>query len=366
LNAAEKIHRRLREKGCWHVSDTLRQLADLVGGKFCGNGDLVVHAARPIGEASTGDITFIDNEKHAHYLHNCRASAVVVPAALPVAGVNAIQVGDPLGAFVTIVQYLQGKGDAAPHGIDPRACVHPTVQLGETPSIHEFASIGAGSIIGARCRIHAGAVIGKGCRLGDDVTIFPNAVLYDGTLVGHRSIIHACSVIGADGFGYRFQQGKHVKIPQLGYVDIAEDVEIGACTTIDRGTFGPTRIGAGTKIDNLVQVAHNCQIGKHNLLISQMGIAGSSSTGDYVIIAGQAGIVDHVHIGDRAVIGAQAGVTKEVAVGAHMLGAPAVPEREAKRMLMTLEKLPELRRDVQALKQQLRSNDPPQVEKKAG
>src|SRR5581483_11593935 len=144
---------------------------------------------------------------------------------------------------------------------------------------------------------------------------------------------HSNTVIGADGFGYRMQGGRHLKVPQLGHVEIGSDVEIGACTTIDRGTFQATRIGAGSKIDNLVQVAHNCQVGRHNLLVSQVGIAGSSSTGDYVVIAGQVGIVDHVHIGDRAVIGAKAGVTKDIAPGERMLGAPATPEREQKRIM---------------------------------
>src|SRR5205807_7090811 len=154
-------------------------------------------------------------------------------------------------------------------------------------------------------------------------TIYANAVLYEGTILGDRVIIHATALLGADGFGYRFQNGKHVKVPQLGNVQIGDDCEIGACATIDRGTFMTTRIGAGTKIDNLVQVAHNCQVGRHNLFVSQMGIAGSSSTGDYVVIAGQAGVVGHIHIGAGAVIGGKAAVTKEVPAGQRVLGSPA-------------------------------------------
>jgi UDP-3-O-[3-hydroxymyristoyl] glucosamine N-acyltransferase len=172
-------------------------------------------------------------------------------------------------------------------------------------------------------------------------------------VLGSRVIVHANAVIGADGFGYRFQNGRHVKVPQLGGVEIGDDVEVGACTTIDRGTFQATRIGEGTKIDNLVQVAHNCRVGRHNILISQIGIAGSCSTGDYVTIAGQAGLADHVHIGDRVMIGARAGVTKDIPAGERWLGAPATPEREQKRILMTLEKLPEMRRDLQQIKRRL-------------
>jgi UDP-3-O-[3-hydroxymyristoyl] glucosamine N-acyltransferase len=212
-------------------------------------------------------------------------------------------------------------------------------------------------VIGARCRIYSGVAIGARCRLGDDVTLYPNAVLYAGTILGNRVTVHANAVLGADGFGYRTQNGRHVKVPQLGHVEIGDDCEVGACTTIDRGTFAATRVGEGTKIDNLVQIGHNCQIGRHNLFVSQMGIAGSSSTGDYVVVAGQAGIVDHVHIGERAMIGAQAGVTKEVPPGLRVLGSPATPEREQKRALMTMERLPEMRKDIQRIKQQLSMSD---------
>jgi UDP-3-O-[3-hydroxymyristoyl] glucosamine N-acyltransferase len=187
--------------------------------------------------------------------------------------------------------------------------------------------------------------------------LFPNVVLYDGTVLGNRVMIHANSVLGADGFGYRLHDGRHIKVPQLGNVEIGDDVEIGACTTIDRGTFQATRIGAGTKIDNLVQIAHNCSVGRHNLLVSQMGMAGSSTTGDYVIVAGQVGIVGHVRIGHRAVIGAQAGVTKDVPADQQMLGSPATPVREQKRILVTLEKLPEIRRDLRRIKQHLGLSD---------
>jgi UDP-3-O-[3-hydroxymyristoyl] glucosamine N-acyltransferase len=335
------------------VSITIQQLAELVQGQVCGDASLVIHAARPLGEARAGDVTFVENEKHAALLPSCRASAVVAPLKLPVTDRTSIRVADPLAAFVTIVRHLQGHAEPSPHGIDPQAHVHPTVQLGPHASVFPFVTIGEGSVIGARCRLHSGVVIGRHCRLGDDVVLYPNAVLYDGSILGHRVIVHANAVLGADGFGYRLQEGRHVKVPQLGHVEIGDDVEIGACTTIDRGTFQATRVGAGTKIDNLVQVAHNVQLGRHNLLVSQMGIAGSSTTGDYVVVAGQVGIVDHVHIGDRVLIGAKAGVTKDVPSGERMLGAPATPEREQKRILMSLEKLPEMRRDLRRVKHQL-------------
>lgn len=339
------------------MSTTLRQLADLVHGRVLGDESLVIQRARPLSEAQSGDITFIENEKYAHQLEQCQASAVVASATLSANGLPLIQVADPLTAFVAIFAHLQGYEEPAAHGIDPLASIHSSVQIGERPSIFPFVRIGEGTTIGARCVLHGGVVIGRNCQLGDDVTLFPNAVIYDRTVLGHRVIIHANAVIGADGFGYRLNNGRHVKVPQLGNVEIGNDVEVGACTTIDRGTFQATRVGEGTKIDNLVQIGHNCRIGKHNCLISQVGIAGSSSTGDYVVVAGQVGITDHVHIGDGSTIGAKAGVTKDVPPGQRMLGAPATPEREQKKILIMLERLPEMRKDLQRVKQQLGIED---------
>jgi UDP-3-O-[3-hydroxymyristoyl] glucosamine N-acyltransferase len=336
----------------------VRELAQLVHGRLVGDGEIEIRGARTLEEAGPGDITFIEDAKHAKQLLTTRASAVVAGESLPVNGHVVIQVSDPLLAFVDIVRRLDGRPEQCPAaGIDPDARVDASAQVGEGTGIQAFAKIGPEAVIGVRCRIYSGVVIGRGCRLGDDVTLYPNAVLYDWTRVGNRVIVHANAVLGADGFGYRLREGRHVKVPQLGRVEIEDDVEIGACTTIDRGTFGETRIGAGTKIDNLVQIGHNCRIGRHNVFISQMGIAGSSTTGDYVVVAGQVGIVGHIQIGTGAMIGGQAGVTKDVPAGAHMLGSPATPEREQKRILMTLERLPEIRRDLRKIKQHLGMTD---------
>jgi UDP-3-O-[3-hydroxymyristoyl] glucosamine N-acyltransferase len=335
------------------VNLTVKQLADLVQGTVHGDGNIAIRAARALHDAQPGDITFVADDKHAALLHQTRASAAVVPPSVPANGLPLICVADPLNAFLVIVRHLRGEVAPRPQGIDPRAFVHPSAVVGEGASVQAFACVGEGTVIGARCRIHSGVAIGRHCRLGDDLTVYPNAVIYDDIVVGNRVIIHGNAVIGADGFGFRTHGGKHVKMPQLGHVEIGDDVEVGACTTIDRGTFEPTRIGAGTKIDNLVQVAHNCQVGKHNLFVSQMGIAGSSTTGDFVVIAGQVGVTDHVHIGSGAIIGAKAGVTKDVPAGQRMLGTPATPEREQKRILMTLEKLPEMRRDLRRILQHL-------------
>jgi UDP-3-O-[3-hydroxymyristoyl] glucosamine N-acyltransferase len=346
------------------VHVTVGELAELVGGKVHGDSSLTVCAARAIHEAGPDDVTFVESERNARFLRDCRAGVAVVPPALAARRaelgaepLTVIAVDDPLGAFVAVVRRLHGLPERPPHGIDPLAFVHPTARVGPDASIYPFAAVGEGSTLGARCQVHSGAVIGRNCRLGDDVVLYPHAVLYDGTVLGDRVILHAHAVIGADGFGYRFQDGRHVKVPQLGCVEVGDDVEVGAATTIDRGTFQATRIGAGTKIDNLVMVGHNCTIGRHNLLVGQAGIAGSCTTGDYVVLAGQAGVADHIHISDRAVIGAQAGLMNDVPAGQRMLGTPARPERDAKRMMLCLERLPELARDVRAIRRRLGLTD---------
>jgi UDP-3-O-[3-hydroxymyristoyl] glucosamine N-acyltransferase len=331
------------------VSIPVRQLAELVRGALHGDGDVVIRAARPLHQAEAGDITFLDRAQQVAKLQACRASAVVVPAGITVPGPTLIQVAEPLSAFIAIALRLHAKPPEPARGVDARAAVHASVRFGAEPSVDAFAAIGANTVIGARCRVHAGVVIGRDCRLGDDVVLHPHVVLYDAAILGDRVIIHANCVIGADGFGYRQQIGKHVKVPQLGNVEIGADVEIGACTTIDRATFGATRIGPGTKIDNLVQVAHNCVIGSHNLLCAQTGIAGSSSTGHYVVMGGQAGVADHVHVGDGAMIAAQSGAISDVAAKEKVFGMPARPAREQMRLLALVRRLPEMQQELQRL-----------------
>jgi UDP-3-O-[3-hydroxymyristoyl] glucosamine N-acyltransferase len=357
------------------VQVTVQQLAALVQGEVHGDGGRPIHAARALNEAGPQDVTFVETDRHARHLKQCRAGAAVVPTELapdkigPSADgqpLTLIRVPDPLTAFVAIVRHLHGQPEPAPHGIDRLASVHPTATVGPGASLFPFACVGEGSTLGARCQVHSGAVVGRKCRLGDDVILYPNAVLYDGTVLGDRVIVHANAVLGADGFGYRVQGGRHVKVPQLGSVALGDDVEIGACTTIDRGTFQVTRVGAGTKIDNLVMVGHNCQIGRHNLFVSQVGVAGSCSTGDYVVLAGQVGVADHVHIQDGAQIGARSGVMRDVPGGERFLGAPARPEGEEKRILLSLDRLPALSRDVRQIKRHLGLASPPGEEKAAG
>jgi UDP-3-O-[3-hydroxymyristoyl] glucosamine N-acyltransferase len=328
---------------------TLAELAALVDGQVVGDGQLMISGAATVRDAEPGQITLVDQAEKAHLLEQCRAAAVVTPHGFVPNGLSAIQVGDVHQAFALIVSHFCPRRETKRTGISPLAVVSPTATIGKDVDVSPFATIGDGVTIGDGSTIHSGVQIMAGSQVGQQVTIFPNAVLYENTIVGSRCLIHANAVLGAYGFGYGFVNGRHVLSAQLGNVVLGDDVEIGAGTTIDRGTYGPTVIGEGTKIDDSVMVAHNCRIGRHNMLCSQVGVAGSTTTGDYVVMAGQVGVRDHVHIGDRAVLGAMAGVTNDVPAGARMIGIPATPERDQKIKQAAFSKLPEMRRQLKQL-----------------
>ncbi len=332
---------------------TLAELAQRVRGTLRGDGAKKIADARPFRTAGGADISFLAAELHTKDLEACQAGALFAKPGESLNGRPIIEVADPQAAFQEVYLFFHPQPAAPPPGIDARTHIDPSVTLGPDCGIQPFVSIGAGTKLGARCRLYPGATIGRNCVLGDDVVLFPHAVLYDGCMLGDRVIVHANAVIGADGFGYRVVQGRHMKIPQHGGVRIEADVEIGAGATIDGGTYEPTTIGQGTKIDNLVMIAHNCRLGRHNLICSQVGIAGSSSTGDYVVMAGQVGVADHVHVGDQAMLGAQCGVHKDVPAGWKVLGAPARPVKEAQVIMLSMDRLPELRKDVKQIKRQL-------------
>lgn len=329
------------------------QIAQMVNGTLVGDGDLAITGARALLEAGLQDISFVADDKQQRNLAQTKAAALIARPGIRHNELPVIETADPFQAFLKIYQHFHPPIPNLEPGIDPRAAIDPTAQIGADCHIGPFVCVGAGSIVGDRCVLLAGVTLGRQCTVGNDCTLYPHAVVYDGCKLGERVILHAQAVIGADGFGYRLEQGKHVKIPQMAGVELDDDVEIGAGTMIDRGTFEPTTVGQGTKIDNMVQIGHNCKIGKHNLLVSQVGIGGSSCTGDYVVIAGQVGVADHVHIGEQAVLGAQAGVPSDVPAKTRVLGAPARPERDAKIILLSLDKLPEIRSDVRKIKQHL-------------
>ncbi|MGD9648859.1 MAG: UDP-3-O-(3-hydroxymyristoyl)glucosamine N-acyltransferase [Pirellulales bacterium] len=327
----------------------LAELAELVQGSLLGGGDSLIDRAAVLADAGPGAITFIDHVDKLPRLAKCTAAAVVVPATATDVALPAIRVDDVAAAFTAIVRHFRPSRSASIGGISPQAVVSPSARLGPRVQVHAGATIGDDVELAADCVIHSGVRILAGCRLEEQVTVYPNAVLYEDTLVGPRTIIHAGAILGAFGFGYKTVDGRHQLTSQLGYVVLEADVEVGANSTIDRGTYGPTVIGEGTKLDNQVQVGHNCRIGRHNLLCAQVGIAGSTTTEDYVVLAGQAGIKDHVRIGKGAIVGAMSGITNDVPAGARMLGLPATPEREQKLMLAHQRKLPEIRRQLKSL-----------------
>ena len=328
---------------------TLAELAAMVGGQVVGCGDLVVHGAAPLRDAMPGQITLVDGGEKNRNLVACRAAAVVAPRSFTPQGMPAIQVENVHRAFTAIIEYFRPQRRHARTGVSPAAIVSPTARLAEDVEIHPLATIGDDVTIGARSVIHSGVHVMAGSQIGADTVIFPNAVLYENTVVGPRCILHAGVVLGAYGFGYDQVDGRHRLTAQLGNVVLGSDVEVGAGSTIDRGTYGSTMIGDGTKIDDLVMVAHNCRVGRHNMLCSQVGIAGSTSTGDYVVMAGQVGIRDHVHIGTGAVVGAKAGVINDVPDGTRFIGIPATPERDQKLKQAAFTKLPEMRHQLKHL-----------------
>ncbi len=338
---------------------TVEQLAELVRGRLVGDGSVSIRSARPVAEAGPGDITFIENERFAKLLRGSPASAAIVGPHFAVEpqetakDLAVIEVDDPIGAFLAVRSHLNGPATSRWTGIHPQAYVAPTARIGREVAIYPFAYVGEDAEIGDGTTLHPGAVIGSGCTLGKGCIVHPNAVLYANVVLGERVEIHAGTVLGGDGFGYRQAEGRHVKVPHTGHLEVGDDVEIGSNCTIDRATFEATRIGEGTKIDNLVMIGHNNQIGRHNLICGQVGIAGSCKTGDYVVMAGQAGIKDNTRIGDGVKVGAQAGVHRNVPDGQQILGSPAIPIREQRRIFQMIARLPEMNRQLRELSAQV-------------
>ena len=324
---------------------TVQELAALVGGQFAlpADGVKTIQSGAAIAEAGEGDVTFFGNAKYLPALKTCRATAALVPLDFaeeipPVA----IRVENPSLAFAKLIEQFAPAPVAFPPGVHPTAVIGSGVTIGEGASIQPFvviedgASVGAGSVVGAHGYLGHGAKVGENCLLHPRVTVGARC------LVGNRVILHSGVVLGSDGFGFEFSGGKHVKIPQIGIVQLDDDVEIGANTTLDRARFGRTWIGEGTKIDNLVQIAHNVVIGKHSLVIALTGIAGSVRIGNYVTIAGQVGIVGHIEIGDQVIVAAKSGISKNIAAKEVVWGSPSLPIREAKEQLAYLRRLPKL------------------------
>lgn len=314
---------------------TLQEIAKSSSGELLGDGGLEISGAASLAEATPGEISFFANPKYAAQLRKTQASAIFVPESFGEATAAVqIRVSDPAKAFEQIVIKFAPEPVQFAPGVHSTAVVDPSAKIGRNVSIQPHVVVEAEVNVGDGTLIGAGTYLGRGTTVGADCKIYPRVTIRERTKIGSRVVIHSGVVIGADGFGFETVGGRHEKVPQLGIVQIDDDVEIGANTTIDRARFGRTWIQQGVKIDNLVQVAHNVVIGRGSIIVAQAGIAGSSRLGEQVTLAGQVGVVGHIEVGDHVIVGAQTGVTKNLPAdsGAWLLS-PAVPLREAKQQI---------------------------------
>jgi UDP-3-O-[3-hydroxymyristoyl] glucosamine N-acyltransferase len=332
-------------------SYTLAELAELLRGDVAGDGATVISGVAGIKEAEPGDITFFADSKYADYLVSTSASALIrraeVESSLP-----SIVVENPHLAFTRAINLLLPPEEPdCDDGVHETAIVDPTARLGDNVSVGPFCRVGPGAVVGSNTKIFFGAWIGRGAVIGCDGLIYPNVIIRELCRIGDRVVIHPGVVIGADGFGFAWDGDKHVKVRQVGIVVIEDDVEIGSNSTIDRATTGETRIGRGTKIDNLVQVGHNCLVGKHAILAGQAGLSGSTELGNHVIAGGQTGFVGHIKVGDGVQVAAKTGVTRSVKAGMTVLGFPAREFGLAKRIYACTARLPEIFKRVRELEE---------------
>lgn len=332
----------------------LEQLAELVNGTISHHPSLEITDVSRIATATASDITFVASAKHLQRFVDSDAGAAVVCEGLDECSKPTIVVDDPESAFAVIAELFRPAPQRSAT-ISSDAIISDSATIGSDVSIGPGAVIAEGVTIGDRCQIFANVTVLENCSIGDDTAIFPNAVLYENTVVGNRVILHSGAILGAFGFGYKTDAGKHTLSAQLGNVVIEDDVEIGANTTIDRGTFDSTVVQRGTKIDNLVMVAHNCIVGQDTLLCSQVGIAGSCNVGDQVIMAGQVGVGDHLNIGDRSIIMAKSGLMHDVPAGEAYNGIPARPARKHMQMMAAFSKLPVMRKEFKSVSRQVTS-----------
>ncbi len=325
-------------------------LAEIVGGLVRGDGDVMISGIAQATEAGDSDIIFLSDDRYADLIDKSQAAAVLVRAGFRETPMSAILCEHMPSAVAKLFAAFKASQSCPAPSVHHAANVHESAKLGCDVAIGPHVVVEEDVRIGDRCKLHAGVFIGRGSVIGDDCEFWPGAVLLDGCEIGHRVIIHANAVIGADGFGYYFQDGRHNKIPHAGNVRLGDDVEIGACTCVDRSKFGSTHIGQGTKIDNLVQVAHNVHIGEHSVFPAFCAISGSVRFGDYVVCGGGAGFVDGVTIGDRVrIAGGRTVVTKDIADGATVSGAPASDHSEMLREQAMVKRLPKLMEQLKTL-----------------
>lgn len=334
---------------------SLSAIAERVGGVLNGDPDHVISGVAPVDRAGPEELSFVANPRYLAYVQGTRAGALLLPETLQErvpAGVATIAVKDPHVALYHLLPLLHPPEPVEP-GIHPTAVVAADATLGAAVQVGPFAVVESGARLGDRVRVGAHSVIGGGATVGDDSVIHPQATLYAGVVIGRRCVIHSGARVGKEGFGFVWIDGGHRKLPQVGGCVLGDDVEVGCNTTIDRGSIGDTVVGDGTKIDNLVQLGHNDRIGRHVILVSQVGISGSTTVGDGAVLGGQAGVGGHLNIGARARVGGQAGVIGDVPPETTYSGYPARPHREAMRSLGLVARLGELYRRVQGLEKRL-------------
>jgi UDP-3-O-[3-hydroxymyristoyl] glucosamine N-acyltransferase len=331
---------------------TALEVAKHVGGEVVGDNTAILKNFAPIERAQAGDLTFAENEAYFAHAEQSAATAIIADSRSKSARKILIRVPTPRIAFAKAMALFFPEQKFAA-GIHPTAVIASSAQIDASAYIGPHCVVGERVRMGARTVLQAGNFVGDDSKLGNDVNLFPNVTIYPRTEIGHRVRIHANTVIGSDGFGYVQDGGIHRKVPQIGNVIIGNDVEIGAGVTIDRGALGSTVIGKGTKIDNLVQIAHNVEIGEHSLLVAQAGIAGSSKLGNYAVIAGQVGIAGHLNIGNQVTVVAKAGVMNDIPDGGKWMGIPAQPDKQAKRQMIAIQLLPELLKRVAKLEKKL-------------
>jgi UDP-3-O-[3-hydroxymyristoyl] glucosamine N-acyltransferase len=336
---------------------TAAEVAARLQGDVMGDGSVALTGFAPADHAQRGDLTFAENDDYFSRAEGSAASAILVDGKFTSARKILIRVPNARVAFAKALALFFPE-PVFPAGIHATAIIAPTAQVETGAHIGPYCVVGENTRIGARSVLQGGNHLGTDCRLGEDVNLFPNVTLYARTELGNRVRVHSGTVIGSDGFGYVLDGGAHRKVPQIGNVIIGDDVEIGANVTIDRGALGPTVIGRGTKIDNLVQVAHNVEVGEHSLLVAQVGIAGSTKLGNYVVLAGQVGISGHLKIGSQVTVAAQSGVMNDIPDGEKWMGSPAQPNQQIKRQYIGLRHLPELQRRVSELEKKLGLDSP--------
>ena len=332
---------------------TLGEIAKFVHGELVGDAGLVIKGICGIKEAEEGDITFIANQKYFSLAQSTKASAIITPLEVSVPGKSVIRTSNPSLAFASTMSLFLQESIAPLKGIHPSAVIAKEAKLGKNVSIGPFAVIEANAEIGEGTTIHSGCYIGQHTKIGKNCLIYSNVCIRERVTIGSRVVIHSGTVIGSDGFGFVSIDGVHEKIPQVGVVEIEDNVEIGANVTIDRARFDKTFIGQGTKIDNLVQIAHNVHIGRNCIIVSQVGISGSVIIEDGVVLAGQVGIAGHLTIGEGAVVTAKSGVSKSIPPKTIVWGIPAKPHIHAKRVNAALQRLPEYAKLINELKKKV-------------